>query len=368
MTKPTTRSFNPDYAFPPGETLRETLDTMGMTQAELARRTGRPIKTINEIVKGKAAITADTALQLEHVLGVPASFWNNLESQYRENMARISERNRLKNAIEWVQLFPLKAMAKLGWMQEPLDPTNAFPKLLRFFAVASEKAWEDTWQFPQSAYRKSTAFAVNPYALAAWLRQGELIAGTLQCEPYSKRKFHDVLAEARMLTRERDPRVFVPELQKLCATCGVAVVFVPGLEGVPVSGSARWISSERKALIQLSVRHKTDDHLWFTFFHEVGHILLHERRLIFLDNHGASEDDLEEEANRFARDLLIPPNDFKKFKQDGRFSFASVEEFASEIGVAPGIVVGRLQHERLIDWSKLNYLKVRYKWHHQEAQ
>ena len=92
MNRNADQSFQPDYAVPPGETLKETLETIGMSQAELAERTGRPKKTINEIIMGKAAITSETALQLERVLGVPASFWNNLERNYQERLARIKRR------------------------------------------------------------------------------------------------------------------------------------------------------------------------------------------------------------------------------------------------------------------------------------
>ena len=58
----------------------------GHLGAELAESTGRPRKTINEIIAGKAEITAETALQLERVLGIPASFWNNLERNYQESL------------------------------------------------------------------------------------------------------------------------------------------------------------------------------------------------------------------------------------------------------------------------------------------
>ena len=84
----TERRLNPNWAVSPGEILEEALDERGMSQAELARRMDRPVKTINEIVKAKTAITAETALQLEIVLDVPARFWMNLERQYAEALAR----------------------------------------------------------------------------------------------------------------------------------------------------------------------------------------------------------------------------------------------------------------------------------------
>src|SRR4030066_743491 len=111
-------SFQPNYAVPPGETLRETLEFLGMTQAQLADRTGRPKKTINEIIKGKAAITPETALQLERVLGVPASFWNNLERNYQETLERINEQKSLQRQIDWPKKMPLNALIKRGWVKK----------------------------------------------------------------------------------------------------------------------------------------------------------------------------------------------------------------------------------------------------------
>ena len=89
------QEYNPDYAVPPGETLLETIHALDLTQKELALRMGCPVKTINEIIKGVAAITAETALQLEKVTGVPASFWTNAEANYRERLARLKEQGRM---------------------------------------------------------------------------------------------------------------------------------------------------------------------------------------------------------------------------------------------------------------------------------
>jgi addiction module HigA family antidote len=97
MSSSLANQFIPDYAIPPGETLLDTIKALGMPQAELAERTGSPKKTINKIIKGKAPITPDTALQLERVLGVSAAaFWNNLEKNYRETLARLAEQERLQ--------------------------------------------------------------------------------------------------------------------------------------------------------------------------------------------------------------------------------------------------------------------------------
>src|SRR5690348_15073957 len=110
------RDFQPSYSIPPGTTLRETLESMGLTQSDLAERTSRPKKTINEIVQGKAAITPETALQLEQVLGIPAAFWNDLERRYRASLAREAERKQLVEYLPWLSDFPVREMISRGWI------------------------------------------------------------------------------------------------------------------------------------------------------------------------------------------------------------------------------------------------------------
>jgi Zn-dependent peptidase ImmA (M78 family) len=153
-------------------------------------------------------------------------------------------------------------------------------------------------------------------------------------------------------------------MQKICAQAGVAVVFVPELPGTHLYGATRWLGT-KKALIQLSLRGKSDDQLWFTFFHEAGHILLHEKKDVFIKAEGKGCGEIggsekEQEANQFAQDLLIPSEKYQAFVDTGQFDESEIRTFAKEIGIAPGIIVGRLQHEKIIPFSAWNNLKKRY--------
>ena len=93
MARVAPAKYMPDVAIPPGATIRETLSSLGMTQADLAKRMGRPATKVNEIIQGKLAITVDTAIGLERVLKLPADFWLNLEKNFRLTHARLSEIN-----------------------------------------------------------------------------------------------------------------------------------------------------------------------------------------------------------------------------------------------------------------------------------
>lgn len=352
--------YVPDVVSPPGETLEEVLEMRGMSQADLADRTGRPKKTINEIVRGKAAITPETAIQFEKVLGIPASFWMTREQNYREALARQREIEALEAQSDWLKNVPYRAMAKLGWIALHKEKSLQLDEVLRFFGVASPTSLEGIWSATALAFRQSRTFRSEPGAVSAWLRKGELQAAQLECDEYDEHSFRAALGQIRSLTREMH-RENAPTLQSLCSASGVAVVFVPEIPGTSIWGATRWLGPTR-ALIQLSLRYKTDDHLWFTFFHEAAHILLHGKREVFVEEERIEENDKEAEADAFARDCLIPPAQYRIFCRRGSFSCAAAGRFAHELGIASGIVVGRLQHDGYLSRSHCNDLKRNVDW------
>ncbi len=363
MGKTIANQYVPDSASPPGETLLETIETLGMTQADLADRTGRSKKMINEIIKGKAPITPKMAIDLERVLGAPASFWNNRERHYRETLARIEEQARLKVQVKWLDSIPVNAMVKWGWIKKFKDKPLQLQEALSFFGIASPAQWSAVTKSLgcQAAYRKSEAFEVDNGALMAWLRKGQMDAKTIECKPLEYKKIRSSLEKIRQLTVE-PPEIFQPNLVEQCSACGVAIVFVPELPKSRVSGATRWLTPS-KALIQLSLRYKSDDHLWFSFFHEAGHILKHGKKDIFIEGSSMGMDDEKEnEANLFAADCLIPRSAYKPLIKSSSFSKVNIRDFASQLGIAPGIVVGRLQHDGYLPLNHCNDLKIRLKW------
>jgi len=350
--------FNPDYAVCPGITMLEFLEHIGMTQAELAERTGRPKKTINEIIKGKQGITPETAIQFERVLGMSASFWNNLEKNYREILARIREEKVLEKQLEWLNKIPVDHMIEYEWIKKHEDPVNQLQEVLSFFGVANVEKLEN--QCTEVIFRQSKKTKSDPWAVCAWLRKGELEGKDIQCNVYNKEKFTAALMEIREMTARKITDI-LDNWQRICAESGVAVTIVREFPKMRVNGATRWLSKD-KALIQLSILYKYVDILWFTFFHEAGHILLHGKKDLFIENGMKGGDDKEAHADKFAQNFLIPEQDYNVFLKSGNFSHIAVAEFAKKIKIAPGIVVGRLQHDNVIPFSQLNYLKPRLKW------
>ncbi len=327
-----------------------------MSQAELAKRANRPEKTISEIITGKTAITPETALDFERVLGIPARFWNNLERNYKETKARLASEEALASQSKYLKAFPYGAMAKLGWVKETRSTSARVAELLSFFGVCSL----DRVGVRGAAFRVGQRDKASECALAAWLRKGELDARQTRTKPYEAKEFANRLSEIRSLTRQRIESS-QHQLCHLCAGAGVAVVFVPHLPGTYANGATKWLTPV-KALIQLSLRYKWDDVFWFSFFHEAGHILKHGKRAVFVEGKKTKKTQEEREADRFAADLLIPPKDYQSFIRDTKFAGSRIESFARRLGVAPSVVVGRLQHDGLVPPTHLNGLRSKLTW------
>jgi HTH-type transcriptional regulator/antitoxin HigA len=346
-----------DYAVPPGETLRELLDEQGLTQRDLARRADLSPKHVNRLLHGLVPLSADVAQRLERVTGTPARIWNSLEAGYRSDLERLRSRRNLVEDAAWLRDLPVKVLVEREILPaQPADKASRVEQLLGFFGVASVEAWQDVYAGMACAFRQSKAYQAKPGAVATWLRLGEIAAQDVHCQPFDRAALEAALPALRALTCA-PPEVFGSKMKDICAAHGVAVVFVEEVPGARASGVTRWLTPD-KALIQLSLRYKTDDHLWFTFFHEVAHVLRHGKTQVWIEGSSPPADDPREaEADRFSRDVLVPSRAARELavlKTD-----AAVREFADRIGVAPGIVVGRLQYDEYWLHSRGNHLKRR---------
>ncbi|MCY3984897.1 MAG: HigA family addiction module antitoxin [Roseovarius sp.] len=352
--------FSPDYAVSPGRILEERLEEQGISHAEFARRCGRSPKMISEIISGKAPLLPETALQFEKVLGVNASIWLGIEVDYQLHNARKIEAEEAAEKTEWVKSFPVKELIKRSCFKKPESESDAVFKLLAFFGVGSVDAWGVKYGAANVAYRHSQKFNSCEKALATWLRLGELEAERQEFGHYREVKFKCAVREIRGLTSVPVDEA-LEKATRLCNHAGVALAVVQPLPKTALSGAAWWINPGRP-IIQLSARHKSDDHLWFSFFHEAAHILLHGKKSVFVDGGKGDDSACEAEANAWAADLLVSKKAWANFTAEAPFSEQAVRDFASQQGIAPGIIVGMLQHGGYLPWSHLNKLKARYEW------
>jgi len=350
-------SFQPNWVSPPGDTINDILVNLEISKASLAERLNKSIHDVNDLLKGNIEITEEIAIKLQDAIGASSTFWLNRENQYREGIIRQREVDGLK----WLQKFPIREMTKKGWLKQSESQIKA---CLDFFNVPDIRTWRENYslQIAGAAFSISNSFTKDPGSISAWLRQGEVLAEETECKPWDKELFEKKLPELRALIKKRKPNQFLPILKEECAKCGVAVVVVPTLKGCPASGATKFIQSD-KAMLLLSFRYRTDDHFWFTFFHEAGHLVLHSEHGLFLEetkNEGKLSI-MEQEANDFAGEILIP----KELQPELRtvpLRKHDIARFAIKVGVSSGIIIGQMQHIGRIPYGNLNKYKRRYSW------
>ncbi|MEO5777694.1 MAG: ImmA/IrrE family metallo-endopeptidase [Flavobacterium sp.] len=334
---------------PPGDTIQEHIDLIGMSQVELAERMGRPKEKINDVIKGREPITTATAFQLEKVLGIPASFWLNREKTFRKELYELQQQEELEKEKDWLSAFPINEMQNFSWLPPRKEKHILVDNLLKFFSIASTEEWERIYVHKEVsvAFKISLAHTQSPHAISAWLRKGEIQAKEIDIAEFDKKKFKEALTEIKELAFLM-PDDFTHQLQKICANCGVAVVFTQNLPKAPISGATRWFHN--KPIIQLSGRFRTNDHFWFTFFHEAAHIILHGKKDIFLENVEGTQidEEKEEEANTFAAKILLTDNELLQIIEAVPLTEDMIHEFAKQFRTPTGIIIGRLQHLKLI--------------------
>lgn len=360
MTREHTHS---DLAIPPGEYLEEVISELGMTKNELARRMSRPAPKLSAIFTGDKAITADTALQLEKVVGVPAHIWTGLEAEYRLTLARNQEAldlQKLRDESNLVTMFCYSKLVELGLLARKTKATEKVEELQRFFGVTSLHNISAIKRY-QVAFRQGTGQR-SPEATSAWLRIGELRAQKTESPPFRKDVLKTALLSIRKMT-QLVPEQFETNLRQILSDAGVVLVLCPHLPKTYLHGATFWLG-KHKAVLMLTIRGSWADIFWFSLFHEIGHLLLHGKQLVFLewDNREKVLDRAEDEADRFAADILIPPNEYDSFLKTGSIYQHHIEIFARRLRIHPGIVVGRLQHDGYLNNAWLNRLRSRYEW------
>lgn len=345
------RSFEPDWASPPGDTIADVLRSKGWATTDLASQLSSPEPDVSRLLAGDLAITESLAMRLASALGGSATFWLTRESNYRRALQR-------RRTREWLNELPLAHMKKQGWLM-PSERSEV--SSLEFFGVPSVDAFEAKYRevFVRARFHISSAFSVREAAVASWLRYGELQAEKTITRTWDPRAFGEKLRSLKRFTREEDPNVFIPALASECAECGVALVIARTPPQCPASG-ATFFQSPQKAVMLLSFRHLSDDQFWFAFFHEAGHLVLHAAGDAFIEGVGASSPQ-EAEANAFAAEVLVSA-ELRTRLETMPIGLKSIARFAREAGISPGIVVGQLQHMRRIHPSHWNRLKKRYQW------
>lgn len=342
------RSF---IATPPGATIKEQLNDRGMSQKEFAARMDMSEKHISKLINGDVQLTPEVAVRLEVVLGVSAKFWNTLEAIYREKLIKAEAENAMEADETLAKELPYSEMAKFGWVPETRDSKEKVINLRKYFEVVELSLLENN-QITRIACRRLAVTEKSDLALMAWAQEAKLKARNIKTDPVNIKGLIRVVPDIRKMTVLK-PKEFCPKIKSMLAECGIALVFLPHLKGSFLQGAS--FMDGNKIVVGLTAKGKDADKFWFSFFHELAHIILGHIGQV----DGTTEQD-EKDADLWSKDTLIPVEAFETFKDKSDFSIITVRAFAKSIGIAPGIVVGRLQNEGCIKHSMLNDLKKHY--------
>ena len=344
----------------PGDRIQEQIDEIGMSQAELAERLGRSVPKLNELIKGKAPITKETATKLEYVLGIPASFWLNLERYYQDELLEIEQLEFLEQCFEWLKAFPVLAMKKLKLLPNTNEKPVLVESLLKFFRVASPNQWASLYTNNELAFKIDLKYTAEPQAISVWLRLGEMQADRIQTVDFDKKLIRERINEIQSLCFLM-PDNWMGKLQQICSECGIALVYTPCISKAPIYGASRWIKNYSKPLIQITDRQKDYNAFWFSFFHELAHILLHGKKDVFISLDNIKPDDeKEKQADDFAARMLLSEKERNELFQHSNFSPELILAFSRKYGRNPSIIVSQiLRVTKVYDDFSLNRMKIK---------
>ncbi|WP_339616904.1 ImmA/IrrE family metallo-endopeptidase [uncultured Gilvimarinus sp.] len=354
-------SFSPDWVSPPGSTLNDLIELEGKSLSQFANSMQLGFYELNKIIKGKVSIDLDLASKLEEHTGTSAKFWLEREKNYRNSIKKMESKKTLEK--NWLSALPTADMAKFGWIKTSRNLSEKLTACLRYFDVSSVDEWQSKYNslLIETAFRTSQAYDSTYEAISSWLRQGEIEASKIPCQEWCKSKLVNSIPEIRSLTTIENPNDFLPELKRILSFCGVALATARAPQGCRASGATFW-PQDNKPILIMSFRYLSDDHFWFTLFHEIGHLVLHSDHRLILETNETKYLDIEKEADNYSENVLIPKEHQDELKTLRANDLRKIVKFSKKLGISKGIVVGQLQHRGILKKNYLNKLKVRYSW------
>ena len=152
-------------------------------------------------------------------------------------------------------------------------------------------------------------------------------------------------------------------MREIFSECGVAFVLLPNLKNSGINGAVKWVNSDR-VVLAMNNRGLDADKFWFSLFHEIKHVLQQKIKTVFISASTKElmelDNTLERDADAFASNYLISNAQMKQFSPNKYTTDEEIVAFAKSIGIHPGIVAGRLQHEKIIPPNRCSHLKEKY--------
>ena len=355
------------YGIHPGEYIEEVLGARKMTQTELSKKTDLSEKLISEIVNQKINLTTASANKISLALGINDRILNGFAKDYSRYHEQLKLEKEVTEESEWFKNnFDFKELKKHGIIVKKNDFIENCINLLKFLNVSDRKSFYDYYSNLklETNFRK-TNNTPSTESVAIWLQITKkysddiIYNGSEQAFPeYNKSEFKKALLEIRKLTINDNFEEVWEKMVEFCKKSGVVLIKYPEIKGAKLYGISQWYN--KTPVIVLSLRQKRNDHFWFTFFHEAGHIILHNKRTII--DIESCDNQIENEADHFALEVIYQGRqNYEQFKKsiNNPINKEEIIRFAKILNIHPGIPVGSLQHDKIIKFNYLNELKTK---------
>ena len=353
-----------DLLIHPGETISDILEDRNLTQKELAQRANVSEAFLSDVIHGKKDISKGLAKGLEYALDIPSSFWLNLQANYDAELLEVQEEESIqaeeKDALKHLKDI-IKYLQRNKTLKEDSSETQQILDLRRHLRVSTLSGLP--MLVPNGAFRMSDASKIDPYVMGAWLcickeRQSKQ-ALPVTFDDAQKDDLIQGIKEI-MCTVKGDPQ---KALRSIMENHGIDFSIVHNFRGAPVHG---YINRKDDGSYQmvLTIRGAFADIFWFSLFHELGHIVNGDlsKPGSYIDTDYSKENPREKAADKFARDSLLDPAEYRKFVDHGTFTYVAIEAFSKKQAVPPYVVIGRLQKENIIPYHRFSNYKPKYAW------
>jgi HTH-type transcriptional regulator/antitoxin HigA len=349
-------------AFHPGYYLKEMIEYEGMNQDELAKRLKTSGKNISDLINGKTNLSDEMALNLSIVFGTSVSLWLNLNKKYIEKKLEIDKRIQDDKECELVKKIDYKFWSDLGLVETTTRTIDKVKALQSYFKVASLEVLCRRDFLVQYRTTITHVEDVNVMNANAWVQTAINIGNQKQVKVFNKSLLIESLSEIRKMTLQ-NPEVFYPRLEHILAECGVALVLLPNLRNCGINGAVKWVNKD-KVILAINNRRKYADIFWFSLFHELGHIVNGDvtKGSKYIDTTENENTEQEHAADLFASNSLLSSTSYCQFTKVGNFTLVAINQYAATQNVMPYIVIGRLQKDGYIPYTRYSSYKLRYKW------
>lgn len=348
--------------FHPGYYIKDIIEDMEITQEDFAMRIGISGKTLSKLIHGHIDLSEDVALNLSIMLGTSIDVWLNMQATYNEKCLQIEKKKRIDEEIKLVKMLDYNFFVRLGVVESVRDYYEKVVNICSYLKISSLNVLLERDFLVNYRVGITTLEEKNIVSSKAWLQTAINYGKNIETERFDSKKLISFIPEIRNMTLQ-EPKVFLPRLKEIFCLCGVSFVLLPSMRNAGINGAVKWVNSE-KVILAINDRRHYADTFWFSLFHEIKHVLQQKIKTVIVSSDKKMYEDLdiklEEEADKFATDTLIPQNEYLRFVNKGSFSEMSIIQFSKHIGIHPGIVVGRLQNDRYVGYNQLHKLKQKY--------